>query len=76
MAHDCVSIIEPDHLPVGSSVTWDYYAIILHPQLCPKIHHNWPQAGVLILHDNAGHIKLQKLFSPSYNQKAPSHPIY
>jgi len=57
MTHDCVSITEPDHMPVSSSVTWDYYANFLHP----KFHHNWSQAGVLILHDNARHHNKQTI---------------
>jgi hypothetical protein len=56
MAYYCVSMIEPDHVPVGSSVTWDYYANFLHPKLCPKIIMTAVvHTGLLIIHHNARH---------------------
>ncbi|KAL4142347.1 hypothetical protein QTP88_004826 [Uroleucon formosanum] len=55
-AYDKLGIIVTDRVPIGSSVTGDYYKTFLAKKLRPEIRKKRPgmlQNGVSILHDNA-----------------------
>ncbi|VVC24303.1 Transposase, type 1 [Cinara cedri] len=55
-AYDKLGIIVTDRVPIGSSVTGDYYNSFLVKKLRPEIRKKRPgmlQNGVSILHDNA-----------------------
>lgn len=77
MAYDYDGVIATDRVPIGVSVTGDYYAAFLHQ----KFRQNRSQlldSGVLIIHDNARPHVMEsvKTVLSDYKWEALLHPAY